>query len=132
MIRSTTFESIHEDRMMIVGHPSNGAGAEAYIETLRKFYPNWNFQSASTYLSAIAALTNVRARAVLAHVDPALVQLDHAVAGLREAAGPQTKLVLCCDPATESIARSVVRCGADDYVLKPLRRDELDRAIVYA
>jgi len=130
MIHDLSAAAVCDDCMVVVGHRIGDADAD--VGALRRFYPTWRIQSAPSYLSAIADLAATPARAVLAHVDPSLARLDHAVAGLREAVGSRTKLVLCCDPSTEPIARAVLPSGADDYVLHPLRREELDRALGYA
>ena len=58
-------------------------------------------------------------------------QLENAVAGLREAAGRETKVVLCCGPEGEPAARRAMACGADDYVLRPLDMAEVGAAIGY-
>ncbi len=50
-----------------------------------------------------------------------------AIRNLRELA-PQARIVLCCAPADEPAAREAVRGGADDYLLEPLTRDEIETA----
>ncbi|MCP4248730.1 MAG: GGDEF domain-containing protein [bacterium] len=99
---------------------------------LRRRYPQWEVSTVDSYLAAIHALCSRGARAVVAYVDPATKHLSDAVAGLREAAGPHTRVLLCCRPEGEPTARQAVNGGADDYVLCPFQTDELDRALNYS
>jgi diguanylate cyclase (GGDEF)-like protein len=115
--------------MLVVGADLQ---AGEWVDRLRARYPEWTVSTCDTYLSGIAELTRLPARAVLAWIDPASAQLGNAVAGLRDAATSGTKLVLCCTPESECLARNVLSRGADDYVLYPLEGDELDEAIGYA
>lgn len=115
--------------MLVVGQRFGG---DDLVNTLRTRYTEWSVATCDSYLSGIAALACRGARAVVACIDPGLTQLDDAVAGLREAAGQDAKLILCCRPETEPLARSVLSSGADDYVLYPLKADELDAALAYA
>jgi len=101
-------------------------------DEMRRRYPEWEVTSAQTYLSGISALCNRRARAVVAFVDSSNRHPADAVAGLREAAGDQTRLLLCCPPEAEPVARQAMSGGADDYLLFPLQPDELDRALGYS
>ncbi len=118
------------DRLLLVGE-----GAEtrsSWVEEVRGRYPSWDVACCDTYLSGIAELSRRPARVVLARVDGSFAQLDDAVAGLREAAGPTSRLVLCCEPESEPITRRAVQSGANDYILFPIMGDELDAAIGYA
>ena len=106
---------------------------EHVADTLRRRYPQWEVTTSDTYLSAISSLAECSVRAVVACVEPSTEDaLVGAVAGLREAAGERTKLVLCCRAASEPTVRQAIDAGADDYVLLPLRGDELDEALGYA
>lgn len=97
---------------------------------LRQRYPDCHVRRASTFLSAIEDLSRHNVRAIVAHVDSAYPQLDHAIAGLREAAGDRTRLLLCCSADTEPTARDATLAGsADDYILWPLAGAELDTAL---
>ncbi len=131
MISSTQPLSSAQDRdcVLVVAGP---AIERAWRDVFRCDYSAITLESCPTYLSAIAEATRRPVRAALAHVDPTLVHLEEAVAGLREAIGSKAKLVLCCAPAHEPIARALVERVADDYLLLPLDRAELDRAIGYA
>ncbi len=114
------------DRLVLV---SDRSGDRMLLNELRARYPEWAVATCDSYLSGIAELARRPAHAVLAVVDTELAQLDNAVAGLRSAAGPEAKFVLCCTPDTEPVARDVVANGADDYIILPLVEDELDRAL---
>ncbi|UCE59511.1 MAG: GGDEF domain-containing protein [Phycisphaerales bacterium] len=122
-------DPLERQRLVIV---ADRLGERPMIDDLRQRYPNWSVSACETYLLAIADLLRRSARVVLACIDPTLHQLDSAVAGLRMAAGPDTKLVLCCTPTSEPIARRVADYGADDYVIYPLDADELDAALGYS
>lgn len=123
-----TADPLERDRMLVVG---NCFAGRDWIDGLRARYPEWTVATCNSYLSGIAELSRQPARAVLACVDPSLTQLGNAVAGLRKAAGAQTRLVLCCTSESEPATRRVLASGADDYVLYPLEGNELDTAIGY-
>ena len=98
-------------------------------DDLRRRYPGWQVSVTETYVSAISELARHTVRAVVAFVDPSHDELEKAVAGLREAAGSSTKLLLCCRAEAEPLALRAMKAGADDYLLYPLRGDELDAAL---
>ena len=113
-----------KDHLLVV---ADGGGL---ADALRRRYPGWDISSVDTYLSGVCALTSRPARTVVACVDPGVPgQLSDAVAGLREAAGDRTRLLLCCRPESEPVARAALASGADDYILFPIQSDELDRAL---
>lgn len=120
----------NRDDLLIIGVRENGH--DSWIDELQTRYHTWNIRTKENYLSAIADLTRDPVGAILAPVDPSLHQLENAVAGLREAAGPSTKLFLYCTPQNEPIARETITHGADDYILYPFDTDELDHALGYA
>ena len=122
-------DPLERDRLLVVG-----AGREdrALVDALSGFYPDWSVSTCKTYLSGIAEIARRPARAIVAWVDAPKIRLDNAIAGLREAAEPQTRLILCCSPEYEPTARSAVSGGADDYVLYPLEIAEMDAALGYA
>lgn len=115
-----------QDRLLVVGDSYGGTG---WVEGLRGRHPEWVVAICNSYLSAIAEVSRRPARAVIARVDSSLSQPESAVAGLREAAGEQARLVLCCLPESEPAARRLLNSGADDYVLLPVDEKELDAAI---
>jgi diguanylate cyclase (GGDEF)-like protein len=56
-------------------------------------------------------------------------KLPQAIAGIRKAAGDQARLVLCCQPSGEPLAREALGAGANDYIIYPPEGDELDKAL---
>jgi len=126
---SATSNPDSRDELLIVGVRENGH--DSWIDELQTRYHTWNIRTKDTYLSAIADLARDPVGAILAPVDPSLHQLENAVAGLRDAAGPSTKLFLYCTPQNEPIARETITHGADDYILYPFNTDELDHALGY-
>jgi len=124
-----TSDTLERDRLLLVGVGSEQDSR--WIEEVKERYPTWEVASCESYLSGIAELTRKPARAVLARVDGSAAQLDNAVAGLREAAGPSTRLVLCCAPEAEPITRRAMKNGANEYILLPMKGDEIDAAVGY-
>lgn len=122
-------DALERDRLLLVGEGSEQDSR--WMEEVRGRYPTWEVACCDSYLSGIAELVRKPARAVLARVNGAAAQLDNAVAGLREAAGPSTRLVLCCAPEAEPIARRAMKNGANDYILLPIEGDEIDAAVGY-
>ena len=112
-----------KDRVLVV------ADHGRLVDALRRRFPDWDVTTCDTYLSAICAVADHAPGVVVSYVDPSNHQLPDAVAGLREAAGTDTRLLLCCPPEAESLAREAVAGGADDYILYPLDAEELDRAL---
>jgi len=97
---------------------------------LRQRYPECQVRRADSFLSAIDDLGHLHVRAVVARVDGQYPQLAEAVAGLREAVGNRSKLLLCCAADAEPSVRDAAQTGhADDYLLWPLAGRELDRAL---
>ncbi len=122
-------DPLERERMVVV---ADHAVAEGVVQDLRDLYPTLSISGCESYLSAIAELACHPARMVIACVDPAVDQLDSAVAGLREAAGQKARLLLCCTPESEPLARRAAQGGADDYVLYPFESHELDTTLGYA
>ncbi len=99
-------------------------------KALRAGFPEWEVRECVSYLSAIADLSRRGpVDAVLACVDASADDLDRAVAGMREAAGEGTRLVLCCSAEGEPVTRSALSHGADDYLICPLRSEEIEAAL---
>jgi len=42
---------------------------------------------------------------------------------------PESRIIVACDPADEPNASALLQAGADDYILAPLERDDLRRAL---
>ena len=111
------------ERLLIVHDPADLA------HFVRERYPQFEVAVCSTYLAGIAELASRPARGLLVGADPMLRKLDSAVGGLRKAAGASARLVLCCHPSSEPIAREALPAGADDYVIYPPTGEELDQAL---
>ncbi len=96
---------------------------------IRRQFPNWRMRASRSYLAAIAELTRQPASIVFAYVDPSLEDLEDAVTGLREAAGRDATLLLCCQAEGEPMTRKALSAGADDYLICPLRSEEVQSAL---
>lgn len=114
------------ERLLVVGH-SFGNGA--FARELSSRYEALDVVGCDSFLAAIVELNRAPARAVLACVDPAIRRLDAAVAGLRAAAGPKSRVILYCRTPDEPAARAALSDGADDYCLHPADFRELDHAL---
>lgn len=99
-------------------------------DQLRRCFPDRRITVADTYLSGITELSRRPVDAVLAYVEPSQTGLSDSVAGLREAAGRGAKLLLCCPAEAEPLTRDAIDSGADDYLICPLRMDDLEAALV--
>ncbi len=113
------------DRLVVV---AEGMSDRDLLERVRRVYANWTVAACDSYLSGIADLSRHKASGVLVGVDPSTASLSDALAGLREAAGRDTRLVLICRPEGERIARGFIGGVADDYLVTPLCEDDLSRA----
>jgi len=99
------------------------------IDDLRRRFPDRPIATCDSLLSAISTLNRRRVHAVLAGVNGSQPRLEDAVAGLREAAGDDARIILCCVPEAEPVARRALAAGADDYIVYPLMYDEVDTAL---
>jgi len=129
MISGPTIETdaLDGERLLVIGR-----GIRGDMPWLSRFitrHPDWAIGRCETYLAGIAELARRPARAVLAMVDASQDRLGRAVAGLREAGGPGARLVLCCGPESEPLAREALGAGADDYLICPPDETELDKAV---
>lgn len=122
----SSFDPLAGDRLVLIGEqrPERPLAVE-----LRHRYADWRVHTCDTYLSGIVEVARRAPRGVIAWVAPGSRRLGGAIAGLRQAAGPRTRIVLCCPPPAEPLARSVLPEGADDYILFPLDGADLDRAL---
>ena len=120
-------DPFERERLIVVGDRS---ADRSLVRDVRRLYPDWHISVSDTYLSGIVAVSCHRPRAVLACVDPTFAQIDTAIAGLRQVAAPPTKLILCCAPESEPVARRAA--GDDDFLLLPLDANELDAVLGYA
>jgi diguanylate cyclase (GGDEF)-like protein len=96
---------------------------------VRDRYPHLNVQTCPSYFSAMAKMADPAVRWVVGYVHPDQDRLPSIVRGMREAAGANTRIVLCCTPSTEQTTRLAAAAGADDYVLDPPLGSELDAAL---
>lgn len=115
----------HRDRLLVVHDPGNLA------EILRQRFPRHDVNVCPSYLNGIAALAAGPVRGVIVGVDPMARKLHQAIAGLRKAAGDQTRVILCCEPIAEPIARQAVAAGANDYLIYPPQGCELEEALAF-
>ncbi len=123
MIIQRETDILRRDRLLLIGDRAD------LLDLLRQRYPDWTIGQASNLVEGVDDLTRGRVRAVIACVDADQPRLAEAVAGLREAAGDQTRVILCCEPEAEPAVRRVLAGGADEYVLLPPDSGELDEAL---
>lgn len=124
---SVEFEPLEEERLLVIGR--GDGGDTSWLSRFTARHPEWAIARCETYLAGIAELARRPARAVLAMVDASQDRIGSAVAGLREVGGPDARLVLCCEPESEPLARAAMRDGADDYLICPPDEAELAEAI---
>lgn len=120
-------DTTDRDRLVLV---ADAFSEGRLLADLRRRYPDLHVTECDSYLSAILEISRRPARAVIACVDAALSQPEHAAAGLRRAAPPGTRVVFCCTPEAEPVVREMTPRSAD-YVIYPLEGRELDNAIGY-
>ena len=112
------------DQLLVVRDPGGLA------DRLRARYRNLDVSVSDSYLAAIASLSERPACGLVVGLDPDAGKLERALAGLRKAAGRRTRIVLCCHPSGEPVARKALGAGADDYLICPPQGRELDEALV--
>lgn len=117
------------DALLVVGQRM--ASDPSTLDVLRRAYPDLAVRTCSSWLAALAEVHDRPVRAVLAEADPSIGRVTDALSALRSVAGTATRVVLCCPPEREPFAGELSAHGADDYVLLPLRTEEVDRAIDY-
>jgi diguanylate cyclase (GGDEF)-like protein len=115
--------SIDQRRVLVV---NDGAKIAAQ---LRDQFPNWDIRESGGFLPAIGLLASERLATVFAYVDSTQRDASHAVAGLRDAAGPDATIIVCCHADGETLAMDALNNGADAYLLCPLQRDKIDAAM---
>jgi diguanylate cyclase (GGDEF)-like protein len=108
---------------------AEGLDCPALLPLLRRRYPEWVIAPSASYLTGIAEVGRRETHAVLLGIDPTLPNLEGAVAALRESAGSKTRVILCCPPEREPLARRLLPSGADDYIITPPSAAELDGAL---
>ncbi len=115
-----------QDRLLIVGAKWAPVGL---VDQVQRRLSNWSVSISDTYLKGIAEVARQPVQAVLVYVEPSQAQLSNAVTGLRDAAGCEAKVVLCCRVPAEPAARQAMTGGADDYLLFPFFGAELEQAL---
>jgi diguanylate cyclase (GGDEF)-like protein len=108
-----------QSRLVVIGECPD------LLRTVEQRFAQAEVVHCNSFLAAIAELARRPARAVLASVDAASWRLPAALAGLRRV-DERTRIVLCCEPALEPLAR---QAGANDYVILPTDGEELDEAL---
>ncbi len=128
MIASAASPSIDvgTDRLVVVGRRDV---ARRLVDDLRPRLPTWSIAACDSYLAGIVEVSRSSPRVVIAWVDDSLRRLDAAVGALREAAGKNTRILLCCTADSEPTARRMLIEGADDYLLHPFDDRELESAL---
>ena len=120
---SELLELDDRQRLVLVGV------APGTAELIRRRYPHCEAVVLPGALEAIAQCAQGSVRGVLLRVEPGARRLHSAISGLREVAGQNVPLLLSCEPAAEPVARRLLECGADDYLIEPADGAELDRAL---
>lgn len=101
-------------------------GANTLRDTLRRALPNHDILVAEQALHGVW-------QAGQQGFDSAFVSLSvgskalRAVSSLRQVC-PEMRIVVGCDPADEPVARRALAEGADEYVLEPIRREDVESA----
>lgn len=81
-----------------------------------------------TYLDAIAEIPRAKTDAVLLGFDPTCRQIEAAVAAVKSVAA-DIPVVMCCEPAQESVGRRLTQHGLDSYIIFPPDARELEDAL---
>ena len=81
-----------------------------------------------TYLDAIAEIPRAQTDAVLLGFDPTCRQIEAAVEAVKSVAR-DIPVVMCCEPAQESVGRRLTQHGLDSYIIFPPDTRELEDAL---
>jgi len=122
----TNYDPHTRDRLLIVGAQWAPTGL---VNQVQRRLSNWSVSISDTYLKGIADVARQPVQAVLVYVEPSQTRLPQAVTGLRDAAGGDVKVVLCCHVPAEPAARQAMAGGADDYLIFPFYGIELEQAL---
>ncbi|MBI3835037.1 MAG: GGDEF domain-containing protein [Planctomycetes bacterium] len=126
---NTIGDNLTSDRVLVVGPGFDED--PTWLDRLGSRYTQLTVDRCGSYLQGIAELSRRPARAVLACINGSTSTPPAAIAGVREAAGPKTKLLICCRTVDEPIAKRLTAFGADDYLLHPVDAAELDQMLGY-
>lgn len=110
-------------RLLVIGPPQ-------LRETVARVLPRCRSAVADTLLSGIWTAGHEQFDAVIVAI-AAGRDAERAIASLREVA-PQTRIVVTCNPAEEPDAQRAIQAGADDYVIEPIERSDLEDALEIA
>jgi len=80
------------------------------------------------FLQAMGEMSKRRVDVVVGRDVPQAGEIEPTVRSLRQL-GPEARLLLLADPASEPAAMTAVRHGFDDYLVEPLRGGELREAL---
>ncbi|MCG3125412.1 MAG: hypothetical protein CHACPFDD_00231 [Phycisphaerae bacterium] len=101
-------------------------GSDRLASLARRALPSCEIAAEATPLAGVWRLGHESFDGVLMSVAADRAS-EPIVRSIRELA-PDTRLVLSCPPALEPLAREALDCGADEYVLEPLARVEVEQA----
>lgn len=79
------------------------------------------------YLAGIAEIPRAPTLAVLVGHDRACRNIETAISAIKAVAGHDTPVIFCCEPVYEFVGRKLLAHGADDYLIFPPERVELER-----
>ncbi|MCK6456846.1 MAG: GGDEF domain-containing protein [Phycisphaerae bacterium] len=114
--------TITAERLLVV------ADCERIVPHVQRAFAPIAVAAADDYLAGIAELGVPSTRAAVLGIDPSCRRFERAIAALRDAAGTR-RLILCCEPIYEPLARRLRSDGLDDYVLFPPTPLDLERAL---
>jgi len=80
------------------------------------------------YFEAIGEMAHRPVHAIVGRLAPMRHNMEATVRAVRQVA-PEAAMLLVVDPASEPEAMQAVRLGVDDYLVEPLRREDLRAAL---
>lgn len=89
----------------------------------------WPVVEKGSFLSGMIEAGRPGVRGVVARLTDPPRRVESALRSLREVVGPDVRIVLCCPPEKEPLARRLMHAGADEYVIDPPWPGELERAV---
>ena len=101
-------------------------GASAYRDALASALPNCDVLVAEQPLEGLWQSGQGRFERAFVSLGVGSTAL-RAVSSLRQVS-PSMRIVVGCEPADEPIARRALAEGADEYILEPLRREDVEQA----
>ena len=101
-------------------------GAPAHRDALGAALPGCDIQIAEAPLDGLWQGGRTAYERAFVSLDTGVKAL-RAVAGLRQVA-PRMRIVVGCRPSDEPLARRALAEGADEYILEPIRREDVEKA----